>query len=66
MIETDSHLQSFVQEVVPSFQAVVVFIRITPVSNQEHQGLKHTTQTHYINNMINMVTWLHTEHFSDP
>lgn len=35
------HLQSLIQEVVASLQAVVVFIGVTPVTDQEHQGLKH-------------------------
>lgn len=37
------HLKSFLQEVFASFQSIAVFVRITPVPNQEHQGLKHST-----------------------
>lgn len=39
------HLQSLLQEVVASFQAVVVFVGVTPVADQEHQRLKHKDWT---------------------
>lgn len=39
------HLKSSLQEVFASFQSIFVFIRITPVPNQEHQGLKHSSSS---------------------
>lgn len=50
------HLKSFLQEVFASLQSISVLIRITPVPNQEHEGLKHTnkklTHTHMCSVLI--------------
>lgn len=38
------HLKSFLQEVFASLQSISVLIRITPVPDQEHEGLKHSNE----------------------
>lgn len=46
------HLKSFLQEVFASLQSISVLIRITPVPNKEHEGLKHS------NEKLTHVCWL--------